>query len=64
MLKRYLIAAGLALATLSAAPLSAQELQESAFWQSEVDTGNLPPVAERMPSAPLLVDLVAGTEGQ
>ncbi len=56
MLKRHLIAVALALATLSAVPLSAQELQESAFWQSEVDTGNLPPVAERMPSAPLLVD--------
>ncbi|SHJ49434.1 peptide/nickel transport system substrate-binding protein [Shimia gijangensis] len=35
------------------------ELGESSFWKAEVDAGNLPPVAERMPFAPLVVDLEA-----
>lgn len=33
--------------------------QESAFWQNEVAAGNLPPIAERLPSEPLVVDLAA-----
>lgn len=35
------------------------DLQESAFWQNEVTRGNLPPVAERIPTEPLVVDLEA-----
>ncbi|WP_171131664.1 MULTISPECIES: ABC transporter substrate-binding protein [unclassified Ruegeria] len=35
------------------------DLQESQFWQSEVAAGNLPPVAERIPAEPLIVDLAA-----
>ena len=38
---------------------AAPELHETAFWQAEVDSGDLPPVAERVPSEPLIVDLAA-----
>ena len=34
-------------------------LQESSFWQAEVDSGDMPPVAERLPKVPLVVDLAA-----
>lgn len=50
------------LATLSALALATTawaDLSESTFWKPEVDAGNLPPVAERMPSAPLVIDLEA-----
>ena len=33
--------------------------QESAFWSAEVESGNLPPVQERLPKDPLIVDLTA-----
>ena len=33
--------------------------QESAFWSAEVQAGNLPPVTERLPDEPLIVDLAA-----
>ncbi|NOE27501.1 ABC transporter substrate-binding protein [Ruegeria sp. HKCCD6157] len=33
--------------------------QESAFWSAEVESGNLPPVQERLPKDPLIVDLAA-----
>ena len=32
---------------------------ESGFWQPEVEAGNLPPIAERLPLVPLVVDLAA-----
>ena len=32
---------------------------ESGFWKPEVDAGNLPPISERLPHAPLVVDLAA-----
>ncbi|MDK3019020.1 ABC transporter substrate-binding protein [Pseudodonghicola flavimaris] len=43
-------------------------LQESSFWQSEVTAGDLPPVNDRLPDVPLVVDLEAkgrrlGTQG-
>ncbi|WP_171238939.1 ABC transporter substrate-binding protein [Ruegeria sp. HKCCA5763] len=34
-------------------------LQESAFWNAEVEAGNLPPIEERIPKEPLVVDLAA-----
>ena len=34
-------------------------MQESTFWKAEVDSGNLPPVAERIPQDPFIVDLEA-----
>ncbi len=37
--------------------LAAPTLQEGEFWKSEVSTGALPPVSERVPDEPLLVDL-------
>jgi peptide/nickel transport system substrate-binding protein len=43
-------------------PISLQagsDLVESSFWKAEVDAGNLPPVAERIPDDPLVVDLAA-----
>ena len=54
---------------LSALPLAAAPvLQESQFWSDEVEAGDLPVVAERVPSEPLIVDLeakgrVSGTPG-
>ena len=53
-------------------PLWAQsippEVQESTFWAQEVDNGNMPPIEQRLPKQPLVVDLEAkgrsfGTQG-
>lgn len=44
------------------APLAAQaepEVKESAFWESEVKAGYMPPAAKRIPDVPLVVDLAA-----
>jgi len=38
---------------------SAPTVQESDFWRAEVEAGNLPPAAERLPGVPLVVDLAA-----
>ncbi len=35
------------------------QLQESALYQEQVDRGELPPVAERIPQQPVIVDLAA-----
>ena len=49
-----------ALALIVATSASAQTvLQETPFWQPEVDTGNMPPIAERLPYTPLVVDMEA-----
>lgn len=49
------------LSSLAAVALTATTalagVNESNFWKSEVDAGNLPPAAERVPSDPLVVDL-------
>lgn len=45
------------LARQAAAPLPTP--QESGFWSEEVEAGDLPPVAERLPDQPLVVDLAA-----
>tara|TARA_R110002094_G_scaffold32859_2_gene45342 strand:+ start:150 stop:2063 length:1914 start_codon:yes stop_codon:yes gene_type:complete len=48
------------LLVIIATPVVAElELQESSFWSLEVGRGDLPPVAERLPSTPLIVDLEA-----
>ncbi|TNF60567.1 MAG: ABC transporter substrate-binding protein [Rhodobacteraceae bacterium] len=49
-------------------PPALPPLQESTFWKAEVERGDLPPVAERIPQYPLIVDLQAkgrlpGVEG-
>ncbi len=59
----------LALFAVLAAPALAQTpLQETTFWAQEVAVGNLPPIGERLPDTPLVVDLEAkgrtfGTQG-
>ncbi|WP_422049277.1 ABC transporter substrate-binding protein [Shimia sp.] len=58
MPKRLIIACLFAACSLLGVhAVSAMELQESGFWQSDVSAGNLPPVAERVPEAPKTVDL-------
>ena len=59
----------LALLTLLAAPAWAENTaQETSFWAMEVQSGDLPPIAERLPEVPLVVDMEAkgrsfGTQG-
>ncbi|WP_282022264.1 ABC transporter substrate-binding protein [Ruegeria faecimaris] len=50
-----------ALAATWALPATADmpELQESTFWETEVNAGNLPPIQDRIPAEPLIVDLAA-----
>ena len=62
------VAALSAILWLAPTPAVAQEYKESTFWSQEVEAGDLPPVAERLPAEPLVVDLAAkgrepGTEG-
>ncbi|KIC12578.1 peptide ABC transporter substrate-binding protein [Leisingera sp. ANG-M1] len=52
-----LLTAALCLAPLPV--LAGPDLQESKFWKSEVKAGYLPPVAERLPDVPLVVNLAA-----
>lgn len=47
------------LAVLAAPALAQPPLQEATFWAQEVAAGNLPPVGERVPDTPLVVDLEA-----
>lgn len=50
----------LCLALMLAFPAAAQNgpaLQESSFWQMEINQGHLPPITERLPETPLIVDL-------
>ncbi|WP_425079844.1 ABC transporter substrate-binding protein [Ruegeria denitrificans] len=59
-IRPLLLAAMLAFSgTLSAAAETIPTPQESAFWSAEVESGNLPPVQERLPKDPLIVDLAA-----
>lgn len=49
-----------AILLMFATPLAANPLpQEATFWAMEVQSGNLPPVTERLPDVPLVVDLAA-----
>ena len=64
----FLAAAIAVVGTLPATAQPVPDLQEGAFWKTEVDAGNLPPVQDRIPADPLVVDLPAkgrefGTEG-
>lgn len=64
---RTLISAAV-LALMPVAVSAANTLQESTFWKQEVDSRNLPPIDERLPDVPLVVDLEAkgralGTQG-
>ncbi len=55
--RRAFLAASTAFAgTIAIAPrLFAQETKESAFLQGQVDSGSLPPVADRLPENPLVI---------
>ncbi|MGR3621329.1 ABC transporter substrate-binding protein [Pseudophaeobacter sp.] len=55
--RRLAFAAALLLAppSLQAGP----SFVESSFWQDEVTAGNMPPVSQRLPHVPLVVDLAA-----
>jgi len=57
MNRRTFVAASSALAGSLALPgyIRAQEIQESAFLKAQVDSGELPPVAERLPENPLVI---------
>ncbi|CUH51248.1 ABC transporter substrate-binding protein [Shimia marina] len=58
MLKTQVVAfAFAALGAFGFTAALATEYPESAFWQEEVSAGNLPPVAERVPTVPKVVDL-------
>lgn len=54
-----LILAGLATPMLTGPMLAGPLLQENVFWQDQVDAGTLPPVADRVPTDPFVVDLAA-----
>lgn len=51
--------ASLALLAALAAPAAALDLRETPFWLPEVRAGHMPPIAERVPLEPLVVDLAA-----
>src|SRR5687767_9170230 len=55
--RRAFIAASSAFAGVMAMPILARaaEVKESAFLQSQVDSGALPKAAERLPSNPLVI---------
>jgi len=58
--RRFLLMAIAAGAAALAVPAHAAPTpQESAFWATEVEAGDLPPVAERVPAQPFVVDLEA-----
>jgi peptide/nickel transport system substrate-binding protein len=46
-------------AALPAQVFAGPTMQENAFWKAEVESGDLPPVAERIPDIPFIVDLEA-----
>lgn len=59
-ISRKLIPLALAIAAiLPAHVIAGPVLQESAFWKAEVDSGDMPAVADRVPVNPFVVDLEA-----
>lgn len=59
-ISRKLIPLALAIATaLPAHVIAGPVLQEGAFWKAEVDSGDMPAVADRIPVNPFVVDLEA-----
>ena len=55
-MRRFLLAFFLSVATPA---FAVDTFQESTFWAMEVGQGNMPPVEERVPDVPLVVDLEA-----
>ena len=60
-MRRFILSAASAcLAAVIVLPAGATPvLQEDEFWRAEVERGDLPPVDERVPQDPMIVDLVA-----
>ncbi len=58
---RHLIPAALLVLTwmVPAAATTVPTPQETVFWAAEVDAGDLPPIQDRLPQEPLVVDLAA-----
>ncbi|MFC3614417.1 ABC transporter substrate-binding protein [Lutimaribacter marinistellae] len=63
MFERFRRSLSLASALVMTAPIAWAKdlpaLQEGSFWKTEVEAGDLPPIAERIPSDPVVVDLEA-----
>ncbi|MEM9578634.1 MAG: ABC transporter substrate-binding protein [Pseudomonadota bacterium] len=59
MFRAFLTLAFSAALTLPVFATDLPELQESSFWGQEVASGSLPPLSERLPLDPLVVDLEA-----
>ena len=57
--RTLLLSSAAAAGLLPLAGLALPPLQEGGFWLDEVTAGDLPPVAERIPDVPLVVDLEA-----
>ena len=57
--RKLIRAFALMLSLAPAASFATPHMQESEFWLEEVENGSLPPVYERIPQDPLLVDLAA-----
>ncbi len=57
--RRMFSATAIAALAFAGSALAGPEPKEGDFWKSEVDAGDLPPVAERIPEEPLTVDLHA-----
>ena len=51
--------AAIALALSATTALAGPDLKPVAYWKADVEAGKLPPVAERVPSVPLIVDMEA-----
>ena len=62
-MRAFCVAPAVALALFSAAPARAVEPVETPMLAEAVAEGQLPPVAERLPDVPLVVDLVADGAG-
>lgn len=59
MLRRTFTHLLIGLLSLPVAAAADMQLKESGFWLHEVESGDLPPVEERIPDMPLIVDLEA-----
>ncbi len=57
--RHLFFAASLAFSSTLAAAAETPTPQEAEYWAAKVDAGDLPPVTERLPKEPLVVDLAA-----
>ncbi|MEP0962769.1 MAG: ABC transporter substrate-binding protein [Roseobacter sp.] len=59
MFKKSFLLAFVACLSVPAIAQTPDTVKESSFWSQEVANGNLPPVSDRLPQDPLIVDLEA-----